>query len=445
MFRIQSVAFALVTLLAVHAEAQTLLKFDRPFPNGYREADPYYPINIVRSGDLSVTTIATVRDCCGDFAWLTPISVTFGPGETRKFIPFPINDNIYVDFYRPIHWELLQDGVSVDKEWAVVLEDEGPPRFNIGDVWVEEGDDGASEIAFTVTITPADTWPYVLRVSTIDGGTAQPGVDFEPREEFLDFDMRRNRQTFRVPIHADHEFEGDETVRVQFIIMGGYRGVILRNTATGTIVDDDRVTGTLTPVVTTVAPGDPLDLFIDFHEPLRAGATIPLQSSDPSVLSVPASIDVAAGARQTFFTASSHAEGSVQVTATLPSGGATLLSHVTVYALRTPLVTPNTLTLETGAVRELEVRAVPDSGPELPMKITARDGAIVEVPATAKILAGGGVRIPVRAKAAGTTTIDFTFTDQNGSTTSVPVTVTAPPPPPSPPPPPPKKRRATRH
>ena len=71
----------------------------------------------------------------------------------------------------------------------------------------------------------------------ISGGTATPGLDFEPRSGTLLFEDGQRTASFKVPIAMDDIPEGLETIRLQ--LQGPQGGAVLGNFATATIQVQD--------------------------------------------------------------------------------------------------------------------------------------------------------------------------------------------------------------
>lgn len=116
---------------------------------------------------------------------------------------------------------------------------EAPPpaaRMSIGDARVDEGDAGAIDVTFTVSLDRATEGPVTVDYSTVDG-TAATGIDFLGRTGQLTFEPGQTSLTVTVPVVGDAIREGDETFRLELSNLTGAEFELAG--ATATIVDDD--------------------------------------------------------------------------------------------------------------------------------------------------------------------------------------------------------------
>lgn len=111
-----------------------------------------------------------------------------------------------------------------------------PLTIAIDDVTVVEGDAGATNAVFTVTLSEAAGEPVVLDYVTING-SAIAGLDFENSFGSLAFQPGQTSRFVVVPISGDAFKETDETFTVK--IANASHGVIVDANGQGTIVNDD--------------------------------------------------------------------------------------------------------------------------------------------------------------------------------------------------------------
>jgi len=97
---------------------------------------------------------------------------------------------------------------------------------------------------------------------------------------------------------------------------------------------------TLTPASATIAPGNTQSLTVGMSAAVSTATTVALSSSQPGVVTVPASVSVASGASSASFTATGVSAGSSTITATLGSTART--STITVSAASSGTGTPTT-------------------------------------------------------------------------------------------------------
>ena len=120
-------------------------------------------------------------------------------------------------------------------------------------VSVAEGDEGVTQAAFAVTLSPASEQVVAARWATADG-TAEAGADYEAASGRLTFEPGETRRTIRVAVLGDEIPEADETFTVA-LSDAEHAAVGEERTGTATIVDDDEALLSITAAVS-VAEGD---------------------------------------------------------------------------------------------------------------------------------------------------------------------------------------------
>lgn len=140
------------------------------------------------------------------------------------------------------------DGVTGVEPWAVVMP---PGVVTVGDTHIQEGDSGTLDATFEVRLESATLAPMQVAYTTV-AGTAQAGVDFQPRSGVLTFAPGATLATVAVPVVGDLQDEADETFRLDLSPVGGT--VISDASAFVVILDDDAPR--LTIANATVTEGD---------------------------------------------------------------------------------------------------------------------------------------------------------------------------------------------
>lgn len=100
---------------------------------------------------------------------------------------------------------------------------------------VTEGDTGTKNLTFTLTLDKAPTEATIINYQALNSTTATAGDDFEIAAGIVTFAAGQTVATVSITVNGDTNFEGDETVQVQF--SGGALEAAV--TATGTITNDD--------------------------------------------------------------------------------------------------------------------------------------------------------------------------------------------------------------
>ena len=145
-----------------------------------------------------------------------------------------------------------------------------PPTVSIADASVFEGAVGqGNTLEFAVSLGTPATAPVVVNFSTVDGSAAGSS-DYKSRSGTVSFAVGESAKRISILVVGDGLVERDETVTVRVSAQGA---PVSRNTATGTIRNDDNVgTATLTPTATLVRPQDVV--------PFEFGWVVPAQKPD---------------------------------------------------------------------------------------------------------------------------------------------------------------------
>jgi len=110
------------------------------------------------------------------------------------------------------------------------------PALSVQDAAIAEGNSGASDLTFSISLSAVSTSPVTVNAAT-NGGTATAGDDFAATNESLTIAAGSTSASFTVTVNGDTTPEADETFTVT--LSGATNATIARATATGTIADDD--------------------------------------------------------------------------------------------------------------------------------------------------------------------------------------------------------------
>ncbi len=195
---------------------------------------------------VSYTTLSGGTAASGsDF---TPASGTlnFAPGEESKQFVVPVSDDAVDEADETVFVKLTDEsGGSVGEPALasiVIADDDASPRLSVSDARVGEGDGGAAEMTFFVTLSEPSPRTITLNVVT-QNGTATggpfgtPGTDFEPLNGTYTFPPGSTRGLLTVRVSPDTVTEPDETFSVVFSNPTAVE--IEDGVGVGTIVDDD--------------------------------------------------------------------------------------------------------------------------------------------------------------------------------------------------------------
>jgi aryl-phospho-beta-D-glucosidase BglC (GH1 family) len=148
------------------------------------------------------------------------------------------------------------------------------PTLSVADATVVEGNSGAPELVFTVTLSAAATGPVTVAYAT-SNGTASAGSDYTALSGTLTFAAGETSKVVRVQVSADTAVEANETLTLALSSPSG--ATIADGTAIGTITNDDTAPlPALSVADTTVSEGDSGVKYLAFTVSLSAAATGPV-------------------------------------------------------------------------------------------------------------------------------------------------------------------------
>ncbi|MFN8524263.1 MAG: Calx-beta domain-containing protein, partial [Chloroflexota bacterium] len=172
------------------------------------------------------------------------VTVTFNAGETSKPVVVPVlgdtadepNETFAVNLASPVN-AVIGDAQGI----GTILDDDGPPVLSIVDRAGPEGNAGASNLVFTVTLLPASGQTVTVVAQTANGTGANGAVAGQDYTAVgpttLTFNPGVTSQTVAVSILGDVLGEADETFVVS--LSSPTNATIATAQAVGTIQNDD--------------------------------------------------------------------------------------------------------------------------------------------------------------------------------------------------------------
>lgn len=301
-------------------------------------------------------------------------------------------------------------------------DDEPRPSVTVEDIAHSEGDDGFTDVTFTVVASqPLDTGLYY----TLSPGSATRGVDYLGHSGVIWLSGKSAQLHMR--ILGDTKIENDETV--QLILRPYYSNtqITMPPPATLTIINDDAGFG---PDNVRLTPGETTSLQLNVGPPVTAPLTIPLTNSRPDLVRVPASVTIPAGQAQTRVTVEGlRADpSSFDITAGVPADrGGPLSVSGKVYEAMQLAFDPASVRAFTG--RDVPVRVIltPAPGRELELGVNVHNRKIVAAPASVTIAPDGTGTIALTALQEGETQLAIRVPDASGDTVFLPIVVTTAP------------------
>lgn len=166
-------------------------------------------------------------------------TLTFNPGETEKSVGVATTGETLQEPDESFFFALSGASGAVvtrPQATATIADDDGTPTLIIGDASPLEGNAGAVNASFVVTLAGNAAQTVTVDYATANG-TGSAGSDFAATSGHLIFPPGVSTQTIDVPIVGDTSVESDETFFIN--LSGASNATIADNQALGTIVNDD--------------------------------------------------------------------------------------------------------------------------------------------------------------------------------------------------------------
>ncbi|MBF0491760.1 MAG: hypothetical protein HQM15_03170 [Deltaproteobacteria bacterium] len=135
------------------------------------------------------------------------------------------------------------NGISISSVSASITDNDLQPSISINSPSVVEGNSGASNLAFTVSLSNPSTQTITVNYASSDG-SATAGSDYTATSGTLTFSSGQISQTINVSVNGDYVAEADETVTMT--LSGATNATIIGSTGIGTIINDDTARVTIT-------------------------------------------------------------------------------------------------------------------------------------------------------------------------------------------------------
>ena len=165
-------------------------------------------------------------------------TLTFAPGETSQTITVAVLGDVVDELDESFAVELsgpVNAGLADAAGVGTILEDDAA-LLTIGDVSLTEGDSGAVNAVFTVSLSMTSDQTVTVNYATADG-TAAAGSDYTAASGMLTFAPGETSQTITVAVLGDTLDELDETFSVH--LSDAVNAGLADADAIGAIVDND--------------------------------------------------------------------------------------------------------------------------------------------------------------------------------------------------------------
>jgi hypothetical protein len=166
-------------------------------------------------------------------------TLTFAPGVTSQTLTVVVNgdrlgesdESFFVNLDSPTV-ATIADGQGV----GTILDDE--PRITISDVSLNEGNRGAKNFNFTVSLSAAYDAPVTVSYATANGTATVANRDYQAKSGTVTFAAGVTSQTISILVNGDRTKEPNETFYVN--LSNPVSALITDSQGVGTILNDDR-------------------------------------------------------------------------------------------------------------------------------------------------------------------------------------------------------------
>jgi hypothetical protein len=386
------------------------------------------PVRLLRSGDINSTVSVSYTVGSSNASISSNGVVTFFAGETTKTIIVPIiDDAIWTgdrEFGVSLNGATNYAGYIISSTYITVKDNEPPPTLSFADVRVIEGNSGTTTITLTATLSaPLQTYLYVTPVLT--NQTARYGTDYVVSNCCSSNAIPAGQlsTTFDVQILGNTKPEPDKTF--QFGANANiYPTLLPVRPATVTIVNDD---AEVTPARLSISRGGTAQLVANFGSAPATPQTVTLTSSDPSVVSVPASVTVSSASL--IIPITGKAAGKTMITSTVPAayGGGTYTTDVYVYDGAVMLLSPATVSVPVGGTATITASMSPALDTAEGAALTMSGSGAITMPDRVTVDANGTSTFTITGVRKGLVGLIATLgTNRGNAVTTISVTVTDP-------------------
>jgi uncharacterized delta-60 repeat protein len=200
-------------------------------------------LNLLPNGKLLVGSwknFYTARNCYPIARYHGDLNFNWAAGEGgSKTITVPITTDNVLEGSETLQLALTNTvGATLGGQVTAtltILDDETLPSLSISDTSVLEGNSGAANAVFTVTLNTTSPLTTSVSYSTVNG-TAMGG-DYIPQSGVITFSPGITHQLITVTVNGDRQIEPDETFSV--LLSNSVNATLAKDTGVATILADD--------------------------------------------------------------------------------------------------------------------------------------------------------------------------------------------------------------
>jgi uncharacterized repeat protein (TIGR01451 family) len=207
------------------------------------ESDGTVTITVTRGGNLDVASsvdYTTSNNTASGADYNTASgTLTFAPGDASETFDVTIlgdtldepDELVQLTLSTPVSATLVSPSAQL-----TITDDDDPPAITIEDLTLNEGNVGATEFTFELTLSAPSGFFVTVDYETVDGTALEPG-DYTSESGTVTFDPGITSQSITVDVTGETTFESDEDFFVNLTDPGN--ASIGDTQAVGTITNDD--------------------------------------------------------------------------------------------------------------------------------------------------------------------------------------------------------------
>ena len=204
-----------------------------------------FTVSLSNASTETVTLEGTTEDgtaATGDFDYqpLAALPITFSPGSTETVMSVTVNGDAGFEPDESFALKLADPSnatIADDTGLGTIQNDDAQPQVSLDDVSTLEGNQGQTDVTFTVSLASPSTQTITVDYETEDG-TATAGSDYAAGSGLLTFDPGQTSES--VTVHADGDVVVEDHETFISRLSGATNATIADYTGVGTIQNDDQ-------------------------------------------------------------------------------------------------------------------------------------------------------------------------------------------------------------
>ncbi|MFB2897894.1 beta strand repeat-containing protein, partial [Aerosakkonemataceae cyanobacterium BLCC-F50] len=173
----------------------------------------------------------------------TTQTINFLANETSKTVTISINDDNLSEGIENFTVSLANpsSGISIGTQNTAtvqIIDNDVPPTLAISDIAQVEGNNGTTNLVFTVSLNTPSAQTITVNYATQNGTATTADNDYNSASNTLTFNPGETQKTVSIVVNGDTKYESDETFEVK--LSNPTNATIADDTGVGTIKNDDQ-------------------------------------------------------------------------------------------------------------------------------------------------------------------------------------------------------------